>query len=128
MLVSGARQALLSRLQKINYHGKWRIFSIYRKLNSLTVLTAISRRLSEKLCTRQSRKVIWDMINTLFLTVAVKPTFVAFLYHSQTYVQASRAIVSNFFEKQWTQSHPQHLSGLSRALFPTTFLEAEYMK
>ena len=81
-----------------------------------------------KLCTRQSRKVMWDMINTLFLTVAVKPTFVAFLYHSQTYVQASRAIVSNFFEKQWTQSHPQHLSGLSRALFPTTFLEAEYMK
>ena len=28
-------------------------------------------RLSEKMCTRQSRKVIWDMINTLFLTLAV---------------------------------------------------------
>ena len=26
-------------------------------------------RLSKKLCTRQSRKVIWDMINTLFLTL-----------------------------------------------------------
>ena len=25
-------------------------------------------RLSEKMCTRQSRRVIWDMINTLFLT------------------------------------------------------------
>ena len=37
-------------------------------------------RLSEKRCTRQSRKVIWDMINTLFLmTVVVEPTFVAFL-------------------------------------------------
>ena len=37
-------------------------------------------------CTRQSRKVIWDMINTLFLaTVAVEPTFVAFLQHSQTH-------------------------------------------
>ena len=37
-------------------------------------------RLSEKMCTRQSRKVMWDMINTLFLTtVAVEPTFVAFL-------------------------------------------------
>ena len=37
-------------------------------------------RLSEKMCTRQSRKVISDMINTLFLTtVAVEPTFVAFL-------------------------------------------------
>ena len=26
-------------------------------------------RLSAKMCTRQSRKVIWDMINTLFLTL-----------------------------------------------------------
>ena len=42
-------------------------------------------RLSEKMCTRQSRKVIWDMISTRFLTtVAVEPTFVAFLWHSQT--------------------------------------------
>ena len=37
-------------------------------------------RLSEKMCTRQSRKVIWDMIDTLFLTaLGVEPTFVAFL-------------------------------------------------
>ena len=36
--------------------------------------------MSEKMCTRQTRKVIWDMINTLFLTtVAVEPTFIAFL-------------------------------------------------
>ena len=41
---------------------------------------------------------------------------------------ASRAILSNFFEEQWTQNHPQYLSGLARALFPTTFLEiAVYM-
>ena len=33
-------------------------------------------RLSEKTCPRQSRKAIWDMINT---SVAVEPTFVAFL-------------------------------------------------
>ena len=26
-------------------------------------------RLSQKLCTRQSRKVVWDMINELFLTL-----------------------------------------------------------
>ena len=32
-------------------------------------------------------------------------------------------ILSNFFEKRRTQNHPQCLSGLSRALFPTTFLE-----
>ena len=37
--------------------------------------------------------------------------------------RASPAILSNFFEKQWTQNHPQYLSGLSRALYPTTFLE-----
>ena len=36
---------------------------------------------------------------------------------------ASPAIISNFFEKQWTQNHPQYLSGLSRALYPTTFLK-----
>ena len=36
---------------------------------------------------------------------------------------ASRAIFSNFFEEQSTQNHPQYLSVLSRALFPTTFLE-----
>ena len=36
---------------------------------------------------------------------------------------ASRVILSNFFEKQWIQNHPQYLSGLSRAPFPTTFLE-----
>ena len=32
-------------------------------------------------------------------------------------------ILSNFFEKKRTQNHPQCLSGLSRALFPTNFLE-----
>ena len=33
-----------------------------------------------KKCARQSRKVMWDMINTLFVTIeAVEPTFVAFL-------------------------------------------------
>ena len=36
---------------------------------------------------------------------------------------ASPAIVSNVFEKQWTQDHPRYISGLSRALYPTTFLE-----
>ena len=36
---------------------------------------------------------------------------------------ASRAILSNFFEEQWTQNRTQYLSGLSRAFLPTTFLE-----
>ena len=36
---------------------------------------------------------------------------------------ASRAILSNFFEEQQAQNHPQYPLGLSRALFPKTFLE-----
>ena len=36
---------------------------------------------------------------------------------------ASRVIHSNFFEEQRTQKHPQYLSGLSRSLLPTAFLE-----
>ena len=36
---------------------------------------------------------------------------------------ASPAILSNFFEKKGTQNHPQYLSGLSRAIYPTAFRE-----
>ena len=58
--------------------------------------------------------------------VAVEPTFDAFLYQfsiRKHTSMASSVILSNFFEEQLTQNHPQCLSGLSRALFPTTFLE-----
>ena len=82
------------------------------------------QRLSQKRCTRQSRKVMWDMINTLVLdTVVVEPTFVLSFSPRKHTSMASRAILWNFFEKQWTKNHPQYLSGLSCALFPTTFLE-----
>ena len=37
-------------------------------------------------------------------------------------------ILSNFFEERRTQNHPQCLSRLSRALFPTTFLEIAVYK
>ena len=57
-------------------------------------------------------------------TVAVEPTFFfALLSTCKQTSMASRAIPSYFFEKQGTQNHPQYLSGLSRALFPTNFLE-----
>ena len=36
---------------------------------------------------------------------------------------ASSAILSNFFEEQCSPNYPQCLSGLSCALFPTTFLK-----
>ena len=51
------------------------------------VIQLFRERLSEKLCTRQSRKVIWDMPFfqcTFPDTVAVESTFSAFLKHSQT--------------------------------------------
>ena len=72
-----------------------------------------------------SRKVIWDMINTLFLilSVAVDRTFFFSFSTRKHSSMASRVILSNFFEEQWIQNHPQYLSGLSCALFPTTFLE-----
>ena len=42
---------------------------------------------------------------------------------------ASRAILSNSFDEQRTQNHPQYLSGFSRVFFPTTFLKiAVYTK
>ena len=48
-------------------------------LNVAENIQLFRERLSEKMCTRQPRKVIWDMINTLFrTTIAVEPTFVAF--------------------------------------------------
>ena len=81
--------------------------------------------LSEEMCTRQSRKGIWDMINTLFpTTVAVEDYFFCFpLALANTYSWPFVPILSNFFENKSTQNHPQCLSGLSRALFLTTFLE-----
>ena len=56
-------------------------------------------------------------------TVAVEPTFVASFSTRKHTSMASRAILSDFFEEQLTQNHPQYRSGLTRALFPTTFFE-----
>ena len=80
--------------------------------------------LAAKMCTRQSRKVIWDMINTLFLTLWLSKLLLLLSFSTREHTSAdSRVILSNFFEEQPTQNHPPYLSGLSRALFPTTFLE-----
>ena len=57
-------------------------------------------------------------------TVAVKTSFVANSFSTRKHTSmASSAILSNFFEEHRTQNHPQYLSGLSRALFPSTCLE-----
>ena len=64
------------------------------------------------------------MINTLSLTTeAVEPTFVDFFSTRKHTSVASRTILSNFFEEQCIQNHPQYPSGLSAALFPTTVPE-----
>ena len=55
--------------------------------------------------------------------VAVKTAFYCFPLVLANMSMASCAILSNFFEEQWTQNHPQYLSGLSHPLFPTTCLE-----
>ena len=83
----------------------------------------------KKLCMRQSRKVIWDMNNALFLTLKAQSNLLLLLSFStrKHTSMASCAILTNFFEKQWTQNHPQYLSGLLCALFPTTFLEIAIM-
>ena len=64
------------------------------------------------------------MINTLFLTIYLSNLLLMLFFSIRKHTSmASSVILSNFFEEQLTQNHPQCLSGLSRALFPTTFLE-----
>ena len=64
--------------------------------------TAISRNVvGKKICARRSRKVIWDMINTLFLTLKLSKLLLLLSFSTRrNKSMASRAILSNFFEKQ----------------------------
>ena len=64
------------------------------------------------------------MINTLFLTLKLSNLLYCCFPSALANIRpwAFRAILSNFFEEETTQNYPQYLSGLSRALFPTTFL------
>ena len=52
-------------------------------------------------------------------TLAVEPTFVAFLYQSQTYVHG---LPCHYLKFLW-KNRPQFLSGLSRALSSTPYLK-----
>ena len=66
----------------------------------LTQYTAISRKVVGKMCTRQSRKVIWDMINTLFLTLKLSNILLLLSFTTRKHTSmASRVILSNSFEK-----------------------------
>ena len=71
--------------------------------------TAISRKVVGKKCTRQSRKVLWDMFNTPSLTLNLL-LLLSFSTRTHTSV-ASSNILSNFFEKQWTQNYHNSFRG-----------------
>ena len=69
-------------------------------------------------CTRQSRKVIWDMINTLFLTLQLSNLLL--LHFFSTRKQTSMTcctILSNFFEEQGTQNRPTIPFGIVACTF-----------
>ena len=85
---------------------------------SQRVNTAISRKVNRKMCSQQSRTVIWDIINTLFLTLQLSnlPLVLPLSISKHTSI-ASRAILPNFFEQQWTQNHPQYTFRDSRVYF-----------
>jgi len=58
-------------------------------------------KLSEKMCTRQSSRVMWDMINTLLLTLKLSILLLLLSFRTRKHKSmASRAILSNFFEEQ----------------------------
>ena len=58
-------------------------------------------RLSEKMCTRQSRKALWDMVNTLFLTLWLSNLLLLLSFSTcKRMTMVSRAILSSFFEEQ----------------------------
>ena len=78
---------------------------------------------------RQSRKAIWDMINTRFLTLQLWNLHLLLSFSTRRHTSmASRSILSNFVEEQSTQNHLQYLSGLSQAVFPRTVLEKAVYK
>ena len=94
------------------------------------IYTVISRKVVGKMCTRQSRKAIWDMINTMFLTTTpVEPTFVTFLKHFQTHFHG---LLYQFFQISLKNSELKTTHDafreLTRAVFSTTFLEIAVYK
>ena len=74
--------------------------------------------------------MIRDTNNSVFLTLELSNLLflLSCSIRKHISVPASRAIPLNFFEEQSTQNQPNYLSGLSRALFATTFLEIAVVK
>ena len=77
---SWGRRYRLSGVKSNSVQGfKFKMLMGFLLVDKTQSIQLFPERLSEKMCTRQSRKVIRDMMDTLFLTtVAVEPTFVPF--------------------------------------------------
>ena len=90
-----------------------------------TYIQLFRESLSEKMCTRQSWKVICYMINTFVSNDRSCRTYFCCspsALGSQTYVRGFPCPFT-FLRGTVHSKHPQYLSGLSCALCPTTFLE-----
>ena len=75
-------------------------------------------RLSEKLCTWQSRKVIWDMINALFLTLQLSNLLLLLSFSTRKHMSmASRAILWHFFWKKVNSKSPTLPFGIVACTF-----------
>ena len=98
-------------------------------VDRLTVLhTAISRKVVGKMCTRQSRKVIYDVLNKLFLTLGHTVAVEFFCCFPQAFANIVYGLSCHSFKFLWRTVNlkpptiPLNM-GLSHALFGTTFLQ-----
>ena len=95
----------------------------YVYLNSLLlfifpIYSYFEKGCRKQMCTRQSRKVIWDMINTLFLTLQLSNLLLLLFFSTRKHTSmTSRTILSNFFEEQWTQNRPTVPFGIVACTF-----------
>ena len=102
----------------------WYITWMFKINFNTDCIQLFRERLSEKMCTRQSRKVMGYDQYTVPDDCSCRTYFCCFpLALADTFPWPFVPIFSNFLEARRTQNHPQCLSRLSRALFPTTFLE-----
>ena len=77
----------------------------------------------KKMCTRQSRKVIRSYDQYTVPDDCSCRTYFCCFALALAFPWSFVPILSNLFDNKRTQNHPQCLSGLSRVLFPTTFLK-----
>ena len=85
------RQAKLAQKERTSLSRFFFIYSYFEKL------------LSEKMCSRQSRKVIWDMFNTLFLTLWLSNLLLLLSFSTRRHT--SMASPASSFKFLWKAVH-----------------------